>query len=363
MGVDPTKLTACTVGLANRASTAILSPCTTLKTPSGRPASLSISASRSDALGSRSLGLRTKVLPHARAIGNIHIGTIAGKLKGVIPATTPRGWRTDQLSIPGPTCSVNSPLSSCGMPVANSTTSSPRVASPLASEKTFPCSLVRSAATSSSRCSNISRKRKSTRALLRGGCADHAGNAAAAAATAVSTSAGVAKATFACNIPLAGLYTSPNRPELPVNVWPLTQWWTSRSFWSVGREVATVDVTDMIVLLSRGFCYQPQARISSLSASSNDPGRSPKSCKRHPGALSSCLKTPAQHRSQPARLRAIVDGSHVRAERRPLRKHPRHSSAQLQERRNSRRRLTRPPAEQKTPPPSFRPRATSRGPA
>jgi hypothetical protein len=35
--------------------------------------------------------LETKLLPQASASGNIHIGTIAGKLNGVIPATTPSG--------------------------------------------------------------------------------------------------------------------------------------------------------------------------------------------------------------------------------------------------------------------------------
>jgi allophanate hydrolase subunit 1 len=29
------------------------------------------------------------------ARGNIHIGTMAGKLNGVIPATTPSGWRIE----------------------------------------------------------------------------------------------------------------------------------------------------------------------------------------------------------------------------------------------------------------------------
>ena len=67
------------------------------------------------------------MLPVASAIGNIHIGTIAGKLNGVMPAHTPNGWRTDQLSMPRPTCSVNSPFNRCGMPQANSTTSMPRV--------------------------------------------------------------------------------------------------------------------------------------------------------------------------------------------------------------------------------------------
>ena len=68
-----------------------------------------------------------KVLPQASAIGNIHIGTMAGKLNGVMPAQTPSGWRIDQLSTLVPTFSLNSPFSSCGMPQANSTTSRPRV--------------------------------------------------------------------------------------------------------------------------------------------------------------------------------------------------------------------------------------------
>ena len=48
-----------------------------------------------DADGSFSEGLRTNVLPQAMAFANIHIGTIAGKLNGVIPATTPSGWRIE----------------------------------------------------------------------------------------------------------------------------------------------------------------------------------------------------------------------------------------------------------------------------
>ena len=34
-----------------------------------------------------------KVLPQAIAMGNIHNGTMAGKLNGVMPAQTPTGWR------------------------------------------------------------------------------------------------------------------------------------------------------------------------------------------------------------------------------------------------------------------------------
>ena len=44
--------------------------------------------------GSFSEGFRMNVLPQAMALPNIHIGTMAGKLNGVIPATTPSGWRT-----------------------------------------------------------------------------------------------------------------------------------------------------------------------------------------------------------------------------------------------------------------------------
>ena len=40
-------------------------------------------------------GLSTKQLPHAIAGAHIHMGTIAGKLKGVMPATTPSGWRRE----------------------------------------------------------------------------------------------------------------------------------------------------------------------------------------------------------------------------------------------------------------------------
>ena len=49
------------------ASTATLSPWTTLKTPSGRPASLSSSAVQTDADGSFSNGRLTNVLPQAIA--------------------------------------------------------------------------------------------------------------------------------------------------------------------------------------------------------------------------------------------------------------------------------------------------------
>ena len=93
--MEPTKLTARTPWWVSSASTASLPPCTTLNAPSGSPASASSSAISREADGSFSDGLSTNVLPQASAMGNIHIGTMAGKLNGVIPATTPTGWRIE----------------------------------------------------------------------------------------------------------------------------------------------------------------------------------------------------------------------------------------------------------------------------
>jgi hypothetical protein len=45
--------------------------------------------------GSRSDGLSTKELPQAIAGANFHIGIMAGKLNGVMPAVTPSGWRIE----------------------------------------------------------------------------------------------------------------------------------------------------------------------------------------------------------------------------------------------------------------------------
>src|SRR4029078_6675470 len=100
IGVEPTNEIAAIPGCSSSASTATLSPWTTLNTPSGTPASLSSSAVRIDADGSFSDGLRMNVFPHASAGAHIHMGTIAGKLNGVIPPTTPSGWRSAEHANP-----------------------------------------------------------------------------------------------------------------------------------------------------------------------------------------------------------------------------------------------------------------------
>ena len=73
-----------------------------------------------------------------------------------------------------------------------------------------------------SRSSN-SRNRNITRARRNGGCADHEGNAAAAASTALFTSAAEANGTRFVTQPVAGSKTSPKRPDVPATSTPFTK--------------------------------------------------------------------------------------------------------------------------------------------
>ena len=156
-----------------------------------------------------------KALPQATAMAPIQHGIMIGKLNGVMPATTPTGWRIDQLSMSEATCSVKSPRMWWAMAQENSTTSSPRPTSPLASSKVLPCSSDMNRARSSVRFSirllrlNITRWRRS------GGVAAQASCAFLATCTAASISASEAKATLPVTSPVAGLVTSPARPLVP----------------------------------------------------------------------------------------------------------------------------------------------------
>src|ERR1035437_10868202 len=87
-GVEPTKLTALTSGWWSRALTLSLSPWIRFSTPGGSPASWSNSIERVGVSGTFSEGLRMKLLPQAMAKGGIHMGTMAGELKGGMPAQT-----------------------------------------------------------------------------------------------------------------------------------------------------------------------------------------------------------------------------------------------------------------------------------
>src|SRR5581483_1936413 len=82
IGVDPTKPMAAMPGCSRMASTASLSPLTTLRMPAGSPASMKSSASISGTPGSRSDGLRMKALPQAIAGAHFHSGIMAGKIEG-----------------------------------------------------------------------------------------------------------------------------------------------------------------------------------------------------------------------------------------------------------------------------------------
>ena len=95
MSEEPTKPIALTRASVSSVSTASLSPLTTLSTPAGNPALMNSSAILIGTDGSRSDGLRMKVLPQAIAGAAFQSGIMAGKLKGVMPATTPSGWRTE----------------------------------------------------------------------------------------------------------------------------------------------------------------------------------------------------------------------------------------------------------------------------
>ena len=163
------------------------------------------------------------VLPQAIAMGVNHIGTMAGKLNGVITPHTPTGWRIEVTSICVDTDSENSPFCKAGMPQANSTTSRPRAISPSASLRTLPCSEVMAAAISPRRRSSAARKSNRMLARRVRVAERQVRQAALAAATAVSTSSSEAKSTCPVTAPVAGSKISPLRAAGPVQGFPSTQ--------------------------------------------------------------------------------------------------------------------------------------------
>jgi hypothetical protein len=156
----------------------------------------------------------------AIAGANIHIGIMPGKLKGVMPAPMPTGWRMEYMSMAGPAPSVNSPLERCGMPHTNSQTSRPRMMSPFESSTVLPCSADSISASSSMFWFRRSTNLKNTRARRCGFVAAHFGCAALAFSTAARSSASLARATVACTSPVAGLKTFAVRPLVPATCLP-----------------------------------------------------------------------------------------------------------------------------------------------
>ena len=160
-----------------------------------------------------------KVLPQAIAYGRNQSGIIAGKLNGVIAATTPTGWRTSSTSTPRATPSRFSPLSRCGIPHAASVDSIPRRTSPRASSSVLPMSSVTRRAISSWCSQSASRSAMTARARFCGATARQAGCASRAARAAASTSAAPESGTRAVSSPVAGLRSS-SVPSLAASTQP-----------------------------------------------------------------------------------------------------------------------------------------------
>ena len=68
-------------------------PCKTLKTPSGKPASLIHVLKKYAVTGVTSDGLATTQLPAAKAGATFHVKRYNGRFQGLMHATTPKGLR------------------------------------------------------------------------------------------------------------------------------------------------------------------------------------------------------------------------------------------------------------------------------
>ena len=131
--------------------------------------------------------------------------------------------------MPVDTFSLKAPLVRCGKPVASSTTSWPRMISPMASESTLPCSAVMISANSPRRSLSSSRNLKITACRLAMDIPPHTFAALAADAMVASISSWLASATWPVTSPVAGLYTAAVLPEADGASLPSIQWLMSFS--------------------------------------------------------------------------------------------------------------------------------------
>src|ERR1700739_2301871 len=205
IALEPTNDTARTRGSVSNWSTVLFAPCTKFRTPGGIPAACASSTMRAAVRGTLSDGFRTKVLPQAMARGNIHSGTMMGKLNGVIPTHTPTGYRVDQLSTDVPTRSTVSPIIRVGAPQANSMHSIPRSNDPCASSRVLPFSSMMSPTISCAFASSSSRNLNSTLQRCTTGVLLQAGKALWAASMAAENFSGGQRGISAHTSPVAGL--------------------------------------------------------------------------------------------------------------------------------------------------------------
>src|SRR5918993_812328 len=113
--VEPVKATLATSGCStSRFPTLLPGPTTTLTTPSGIPASRAMRSNARALSGVSSAGLRTSVLPAARAGAIFQLAMVSGKFQGTMRPTTPSGSR-NVTSTP-PETGMVSPSKRSGIP-------------------------------------------------------------------------------------------------------------------------------------------------------------------------------------------------------------------------------------------------------
>ncbi len=205
VGTDPVKEIRRTPGWATSAAPASSPyPCTTLSTPSGRPASAAMSHRSEAVSGDHSDGFSTTVSPAASAGAIFQVASMSGAFHGEISAQTPAGSQETWLRCPR--------VSKSGWPsrwtrksAKNRKLCATRGMTPRRCERiSAPLSVVSTTARSSRRFSTPAAIRRSTRARSAGAVAAHPGKAASAARTAASASALPPRATRAMTPPSIG---------------------------------------------------------------------------------------------------------------------------------------------------------------
>ncbi|EHY54775.1 uncharacterized protein HMPREF1120_02940 [Exophiala dermatitidis NIH/UT8656] len=155
---------------------------------------------------------------------------MAGKLKGQMAATTPKGSRYERVSISLAT-SITSPVIWVVMPHAVSQTCNPRSTSPLASANVLPCSRVMEVASRSifwrMRWVNL----KMICCLVMMEVARHLGKAFCADSTAAFNSASVDWGTRVTRLLVAGSWRSIQVVACEGTNWLSMKLWVLTTFW------------------------------------------------------------------------------------------------------------------------------------
>ncbi len=220
VSTEPTKPTPDTPGWPTRASpTTGPGPGTKLKTPGGRPASALTSAMTSARIAQHAAvdgaGTQTTVFPAASAGANSSAPIVYGQFHGLTTPTTPSGTRPTRILRPAETDSGSVPARRfASSPAILKYSASSSTSSNASATSGLPWSSVSARASSSRRAAIAAMTCSHHPARSNADAPAHAGQAAAAARTASSTSAGPATATVANVSPDDGLVASAV-PPLP----------------------------------------------------------------------------------------------------------------------------------------------------